>query len=245
MDAEHLLERLMRSGPKRILSLDGGGIRGLIALEYLRRMERHLADQHGQPDFRLSDYFDLIGGTSTGSLIACGLALGWRVDELIERYEKLSRVIFTRRVWKAWESFYSHTSLESILDEILGAKSLGDPALKTGLCVFCRRLDTGSVWKFFNHPNGKFYGENRNIRLADLVRASTAAPTVFRPHSFTVTESIQGLGERGTFIDGSVGTTHDPSLHLLWVATLKGFPFQWKSGPDELLLASVGTVHWA
>ncbi|MDZ4861217.1 MAG: hypothetical protein SGI88_19775, partial [Candidatus Hydrogenedentes bacterium] len=98
---------------------------------------------------------------------------------------------------------------------------------------------------FFNHPQAQFFGENKDIRLADLVRASTAAPTVFSPHSFLVTQPIEGLGERATFIDGSVGTTHDPSLHLLWIATLQGFPFRWKMGPEHLLLASVGTGHWA
>jgi hypothetical protein len=173
------------------------------------------------------------------------LALGWTVDDLVARYEQLSRAIFKRRFWKAWESFYHSDALEGILRDTLGDKTLGDPSLKTGLCIFCRRLDTGSVWKFVNHPRAQFYADNSVIRLADLVRASTAAPTVFKPHSFDVSPALSGLGERGTFIDGSVGTTHDPSLHLFWVATLKGFPFQWKLGADNLLLVSVGTGHWA
>ena len=245
MSPNTLLIRFTAPGPKRMLALDGGGIRGLVALEYLRRIETLLREQHGSPNLRLCDYFDLIGGTSTGSLIACGLALGWTVDDLIKRYEELGRAIFRRRFWKSWESFYHSKGLEEILRETLGDKTLGDDSLKTGLCIFCRRLDTGSVWKFVNHPHAKFFGDNSGIRLADLVRASTAAPTVFKPHSFTVSNTLTELVERGTFIDGSVGTTHDPSLHLLWVATLKGFPFQWKPGASNLLLVSVGTGHWA
>ena len=245
MGTNPLLERFTAPGPKRMLALDGGGIRGLVALEYLRRIESLLREQHGNPNLRLCDYFDLIGGTSTGSLIACGLALGWTVDDLIKRYEELGRAIFKRRVWKSWESFYHSKGIEAILRETLSDKTLGDHSLNTGLCIFCRRLDTGSVWKFVNHPNAKFFADNSGIRLADLVRASTAAPTVFKPHSFAVSNTLTELVERGTFIDGSVGTTHDPSLHLLWVATLKGFPFQWDVGARNLSLTSVGTGHWA
>lgn len=245
MGTNSLLERFTAPGPKRILALDGGGIRGLVALEYLRRIETLLREQHGNSNLRLCDYFDLIGGTSTGSLIACGLALGWSVDDLIKRYEELGRAIFKRRFWKSWESFYHSNALEGILHETLGDKTLGDDSVKTGLCIFCRRLDTGSVWKFVNHPGAKFFSDNGGIRLADLVRASTAAPTVFKPHSFTVSNTLTELVEHGTFIDGSVGTTHDPCLHLLWVATLKGFPFQWKADANNLLLVSVGTGHWA
>ena len=56
--------------PKRILALDGGGIRGILTLEYLGLIEDMLKSRSGRNDFRLSDYFDLIGGTSTGSIIA-------------------------------------------------------------------------------------------------------------------------------------------------------------------------------
>jgi hypothetical protein len=60
--------------PKRILSLDGGGIRGILTLEFLGVIESMLRKRSGRDDFRLCDYFDLIGGTSTGSIIAAGLA---------------------------------------------------------------------------------------------------------------------------------------------------------------------------
>src|ERR1041384_3003048 len=84
MPPEILCERdrhLYSPGPKRILSLDGGGVRGVISLAYLERIQAILRERHG-PGLRLCDYFDLIGGTSTGSIIATGLALGMPVDEL-------------------------------------------------------------------------------------------------------------------------------------------------------------------
>ena len=71
--------------PKRILALDGGGIRGALTLGYLKRIEEILRKQHDDdPDFRLCDYFDLIGGTSTGSIIASCLAIGMKVEEIKE-----------------------------------------------------------------------------------------------------------------------------------------------------------------
>lgn len=70
------------AGPKRILALDGGGIRGILTLEYLAAIETQLRERYKNNDLLLCDYFDLIGGTSTGSIIAAGLALGFSVDEL-------------------------------------------------------------------------------------------------------------------------------------------------------------------
>ena len=64
-------------GPKRILSLDGGGVRGIATLAYLKKLEDLLRERHGgRADFRLCHYFDLIAGTSTGSIIAAAMAQG-------------------------------------------------------------------------------------------------------------------------------------------------------------------------
>src|SRR5512133_487296 len=83
------------SGPKRILALDGGGIRGALTLGYLERLEQILKDRHPRiKDFRLCDYFDLIGGTSTGSIIGAALAIGMSVGEIKEYYFSLGEKIF-------------------------------------------------------------------------------------------------------------------------------------------------------
>ena len=71
---------LFSKGPKRILSIDGGGVRGIIALKFLEEIESILRARTNNPELCLSDYFDLIGGTSTGAIIASGLALGLPVD---------------------------------------------------------------------------------------------------------------------------------------------------------------------
>src|SRR3954471_21697456 len=90
--AEHLDPDIT---PKRILALDGGGLRGVLTVAFLKRIEDILRTKTGGgTDFRLSDYYDLIGGTSTGSIIAAGLALGMSVDEVRNHYFQLGEKVF-------------------------------------------------------------------------------------------------------------------------------------------------------
>lgn len=89
-------------GPKRILSLDGGVLRGVLTLGMLREIEATLRKRHDDdPDFRLGHYFDLIAGTSTGAIIAAGLSLGMSVDEVHRHYLKLGNIVF-KRSWVRW-----------------------------------------------------------------------------------------------------------------------------------------------
>src|ERR1043165_8613080 len=83
--------------PKRILALDGGGLRGILSLGRLQKSENVLRERpQAGDDFRLSHYFDLIAGTSTGAIIAATLALGWTVEEIRKRYMALGERVFTR-----------------------------------------------------------------------------------------------------------------------------------------------------
>ena len=80
-------EHLFEAGPKRLLALDGGGVRGVVSLAYLDRVERILRERSGgDAEFRLCDYFDLICGTSTGAIIAAAIALGFSVERIVELY---------------------------------------------------------------------------------------------------------------------------------------------------------------
>jgi patatin-like phospholipase/acyl hydrolase len=89
----------MMRGQHRATQDNGGGIRGVLTLGYLERVEDILRKRHGgDPDFRLSDYFDLIGGTSTGSIIAAGLALGFSVEKLQGIYRTLAGRGFQKAV---------------------------------------------------------------------------------------------------------------------------------------------------
>ena len=247
-----LAERLRSSGPKRVLALDGGGVRGILSLAILERIEailRERAPSGGSPaaePFRLAHYFDLIGGTSTGSIIAAGLALGHSVSELFGFYRELSPRVFRRPFW----SFglvgprFSRRPLAEALHGIIGDVTLGSDRLLTGLAIVTKRMDTGSVWVLHNNPHGRYFARRREgrgvangeIPLASAILASTAAPTFFRPEFIKVTDS-----ETGAFIDGGVSPHSDPSLQLLMLATLKGYRFEWPLGADRLMLVSVGT----
>jgi hypothetical protein len=91
-------DRVSSPGPKKLLALDGGGIRGVITLEVLHRMESMLAEQLcAGDDFVLGDYFDYIAGTSTGAIIAAGLAHGLPVAHLLDLY--LTRGLLDERLF--------------------------------------------------------------------------------------------------------------------------------------------------
>jgi len=231
-----LLDRLTSTGPKRLLALDGGGIRGALTLGILRHLETAIRTRHHNPHLRLCDYFDLIGGTSTGSIIATALATGWSVSEISRLYAELGPKVFGRRTWRPWKALYDTEALARGLEDAFGSRKLGDPDIPTGLCIFAKRADTGGTWRFFNHPQGRFFQDNRDILLRQAVRASTAAPIYFAPERIEV-----GPGQTGTFVDGAVSMAGNPALQLFLVATLNGFPFRWPVGEQRLLLVSVGT----
>src|SRR5262249_14063266 len=90
-------EHFTREGPKRILALDGGGLRGVLSLGFLARIESLLRERHGNAAaFRLGHYFDLIAGTSTGAIIAGALAKGMTVDEISKHYMTIGTEVFKK-----------------------------------------------------------------------------------------------------------------------------------------------------
>jgi uncharacterized protein len=234
-----LLERLTSETPKRILALDGGGIRGCLALGYLRRLEEVLSRRGGGEDFRLRDYFDLIGGTSTGAIIAACLAIGMSAEQVADMYLQLGAEVFGHKRWDRWNAKFDDRPLTELLRSVFGQKTLGDSSITTGLCIVTKRADTGSTWPLLNHPRGKFYSSNRRIPLLDALRASTAAPTYFTPMPISL-----GSDMVGTFVDGGVSMANNPSMQLLMIAALGGYGFDWAMGDDCLLLTSVGTGWW-
>lgn len=241
--------RLSAKGPKRILTLDGGGIRGAITLGFLEKLEQTLADRHersgiiAKNEFRLHHYFDLIGGTSTGSIIAALLAIGgYSVAEIKTMYRNLGARIFSdrngfnllgKRIYL--DHKYDSTPLKEELKKIFQDARLGDESNKTGFCVVTKRLDTCSTWPVTNNPKAKYFEKNRFF-IRDIVRASTAAPSFFEPEIIDV-----GNGEEAIFVDGGMSMMNNPSLQLFLIATLKGFKLNWEVGEEKLLIVSIGT----
>src|SRR6516165_1010947 len=195
-------EHFQRPGPKRILALDGGGLRGILTLGLLQTIEKILQERHGEPKFRLCHYFDLIAGTSTGAIIAAALALGMRVDEVIGHYQMLGRQVFSRGWFRSGvvRARYDENTLNRHLKRIFDKdRTLGDESLQTGILIVTKRLDIGSPWPSGNNPRGRYFKakptdtwiSNADYPLWKVVRASTAAPYYFDP------ESISIAAERG------------------------------------------------
>ncbi len=239
-------------GPKRILAVDGGGIRGILTLQFLKTVETLVKQRLGD-DALLCNYFDLIGGTSTGSIIAAGLACGMTVDALQELYRNIGASVFQPGGLAKFlpESFqgkfapkFPSEPLKRELDRQLGADTtLDSDKIRTGLMIMTKRLDTGSPWPLNNCGRGKYAAQDGALRLTQIVRASTAAPTYFAPEEIVI-HSRDGTAVDGAFVDGGVTPFNDPALQLLMLAALQGHGFCWPTGRDQLLIVSVGTGHY-
>jgi hypothetical protein len=131
--------------------------------------------------------------------------------------------------------------MEASLQNLFSDITLGSDRIKTGLCIVAKRADTNSVWPLLNHPGAKYYdsvnAKNKDILLWKALRASSAAPSYFLPELIEVGGGLP----TAAFVDGGISMANNPSLQLLMVATLKGFPFHWKMGEDNIFLVSVGT----
>jgi hypothetical protein len=234
---------LFGPGPKRILALDGGGVRGAITVAFLERIEAILSQRLGI-EARLGDWFDLVGGTSTGALIAGALALGFRTEQIKEFYLRLATRAFQPTRWgiPLFQAKFNAAGLRAEILKIVQDRRLASTDLVTGLCVVTKRMDTCSPWIVANNPrapywlDGPAHDGNERYSLATLVRASTAAPHFFDPEVFAISKDEQGL-----FIDGGVTPFNNPSLALFQMATFKPFGICWPTGPDQLAVTSVGT----
>jgi hypothetical protein len=178
--------RIPQDWPKdrrfRILSLDGGGIKGLFPATVLAELERqHLADQS------IARYFDLIVGTSTGGILALGLGAGLRARELAELYTRRGMDVFPpinrmRRWWRAGRNLLQHhyerTALEALLLDTLGAKLLGDSIVRLCIPAFEGKHSDVFVFKTPHHPDYKI---DRFEPMTKVGLATSAAPTFFRP----------------------------------------------------------------
>ncbi|NOZ52378.1 MAG: hypothetical protein GXP08_04415 [Gammaproteobacteria bacterium] len=237
--------------PKRILSLDGGGLKGILTIAILQRIEDMLRARHGNnPAFRLCHYFDLIAGTSTGSIIASALTLGWRVEQVRQQYMDFGERIFEKSLLRQGflRARYDEKKFSTELKKAYGEHvTLGGDELQTGLLVMTKRLDTGSPWPISNNPNGKYFESqaggvigNGKYPLWQVVRASAAAPSFFDPESIRIVDDAGNKALEGLFVDGSMSPFNNPALQAVMYATLQGYQVAWPTGVDKLLLVSVG-----
>lgn len=251
-----LLQRLQRAGPKRILSCDGGGIRGLMSVEVLARLEAGLRERFGRPDMVLADFFDFAAGTSTGAIIAACVSAGMSTAQMRRFYvdsgaQMFDKASLLKRLRYSYNSEPLALLLRRELNRALGhaddapPATLGDPGLKSLLLMVMRNHSTDSPWFVNNHPLAKYNAaarpdSNLKLPLWQLVRASTAAPTYFPPEVVVFGEG----SEREypfVFVDGGITGYNNPAFLAFEMATAAPYQLGWATGPDELLIVSVGT----
>src|ERR1700686_3957500 len=227
--------------PMRLLSIDGGGLKGLIPAEALIAIETQLDALTGcsRP---LCDRFGLTGGTSPGAILAVGLALGLQAADLRDFYLNFGKQIFTKVFWplRFWHS-YPSSPLEQRLKDVFGKDTtLGSEKLRTNIVIVSKNVTLGTTWFFTNNPKGKYFANNRGLPLWQIVRASSAAPTYFPPHTISVPDDA-GQPQEYEFIDGGVSSYNTPSMQVFLEATDPQYQFGWPTGTSQLLLMSLGT----
>lgn len=236
------------TGAKRILALDGGGAKVMLTLGMLKALEDELRRRAGgHAAFRLSDYYDLVGGGATASLVAAGLSLGLGVDDLIEFHRRHGPAMFGRRAHD--HAFarprFNAQRVRRAAQALLSARTLGSEDLRTGLAFQLMRVDTGEAWLITNHPLGRHYDQSeahpfaeKRYRLSDLVAASAGGGAVSADVSIEVDlDEKRRSAAKGVFVEGAAS----PSLALFSMALDPTHKFGWKPGAQAVMLTSVGT----
>ncbi len=227
----------------RILSIDGGGIRGLIPARILTVLETKLQAAAGDATLRIGDCFDLVAGTSTGGILTCALLAPQKDDPARPRYSATDTVdlymqnagrIFDLTFWQRLKSadgyldeLYPAAGLEATLHEYVGDLMLSDlvkPCLITAYDVMNRAAF------FFTQADAK-RDPGSNFKLKDVARATSAAPTYFE--AAQVVSASQVIY---TLVDGGV-FANDPALCAYAEARKMGS----KPTAKDMVILSLGT----
>lgn len=235
----------------RILSLDGGGIRGILPGVILSHIETRLREREGA-ERRLADYFELIAGTSTGGILACGYLTPTQpccrprsANEVVDIYLKQGDEIFNvsllqmfRGMGGVLDEKYNADALERTLDEFLGHETrLSDmlkPCLITAYDIRKRRT------RFFNSTDASRQG--RNFYVRDVARATSAAPTYFET---TMIRSELGVGypliDGGVFANNPSMCAYAESRTLNFAEVLDDSRLPNRPSAKDMMIVSIGT----
>lgn len=193
----------------KILSIDGGGIKGLYSARILQKMESALQEESGDNNLRIADYFDLVCGTSTGGLIALAISLKKPMEEVCRFYEEHGNKIFPSpnsrfRKFKQvlFKGKYSDKYLKEAANKFYGDHKIGDSNCL--LCIPSYDFTHGTYALFrFDHKEGNLSRHNK-LSYVDVALSTSAAPTYF--------PLAQIEGEDNTqYLDGGVWA-NNPSL---------------------------------
>ncbi|GAA4139266.1 patatin-like phospholipase family protein [Sphingobacterium kyonggiense] len=229
---------------KRILSIDGGGIRGIIPGMLLVALEDKIKRITKDPQAHLSQYFDFFAGTSTGGILASILLCPhpddptkprFSAQDALNIYVEHGTEIFTTSSWRRFlnqfgllSELYDEHVLEKVLDSYFGDLKLSQlikPCIITAYNIELRKNHLFRQQKAISH------GDSRDFYLKDVCRATSAAPTYF-----SVAEIYSIAGTRYPLVDGGV-FAHNPAISALLevLKTYKTFKI------DDVHILSLGT----
>lgn len=260
---KHITKRLktMKKRLFRILSLDGGGIRGLLSAHILAALEKKINDKWSEKNggkapekpLRLADFFDIVAGTSTGGILACALLTPDQGDstrpqysaiDAIDIYRKNGKSIFSKTVAGRvpvlpafrWAK-YTGENIQTVLAEKFGETRLSEllrPCLITSYDIEKRRAI------FFTSHDAKKKGEMYDYLLRDVARCTSAAPTYFPPSQV---ESLGGLTSNA--IDGGLFANNPTMCAVIEAMKLFGSHKEGEEpeliNPSQMFILSIGT----
>jgi len=208
-----------------ILSIDGGGIRGIYPAYVLRCIEERL-------QINLFDTFDMIAGTSTGSIIAAGVATGVPAADIVAMYKEHGGEIFRKKrfilpgksVQPMFDSVYDAQYLENCLIEVFQDKRLGD--IKKPLLIPSTDIGNGCVHVLKSGYSKDFTRDNK-VLVKDAVLASCSAPTYFDPHRL----------DEYLLADGGLWANNPALAAVIDAQKRLGI------AQDDLQILSIGTGH--
>lgn len=223
--------------PYRVLSIDGGGVRGLYSACLLQGIAQRVARSGRSPDANLDvgKAFDMIVGTSTGAILAVALAAGHSLEEVIDLYKTKSKDIFpdptpskaSRLKLISW--LFRHRSktsgsvdeLKNALKDVLSEETVEQmyDRRKIGLCIPTINAETQRAWVYktpHDNINNRLQRDNKNT-LVDLCMASSSAPIVFPLHK--VKDPNSNLEENNWFVDGGLWANNPIMVALVEALT--------------------------
>ncbi len=218
---------------RRILSIDGGGVRGVIPAVALAAMESATGST-------VRDEFDFLAGTSTGALIAGASASGMPAAEIVELYLERAPQLFRRTpvvttlrrvvAGHAYDVGELHRLVRREMDRHgAGEWRLND--VPNDIMVTAKGLPDGHQWYFVRDVPDQNACRTGDLRLVDCLTASAAAPTYFQP------ATVGGLEDRGPMLDGGTGVAGNP----VYQACVEAFGYARGYDPADTIVVSLGT----
>ena len=212
--------------PFRVLSLDGGGMRGIYSATYLSHLTTAFVNSRKVKDLDVGAAFNLITGTSTGGIIACALAVGIPLKEVVQIYRQSGPSIFPLKMptnlWGVIKQWCSRPralksgeqALREILLEKFGEITLGEmyDQRKIALSIPAVVMDTHRSWVFKTPHLSNSFGRDSNYRLVDACLATSAAP-LFR--SLAALDHPDSSSDYNVFADGGLWANNPVLVGLI------------------------------